>query len=118
MNRLFGILMGSGLAAAMLLSGAAAAPADDGLRWRPSKKVGKECTDFCGKKNFSNDVLNDNCKTQCEKAVKVYKKWIAKPCNDVNRGGCFGDVMSKSIGMLPAEHEAWVKVAEYGCKNK
>ena len=118
MNRRFGIFMGACLAAAMLFAGAAAALADDDLHWRHSKKVGKECSDSCEKKNFSNDVLTDSCKTQCEKAVKLYKKWVAKPCNDANRGGCFGDVMSKSIGMLPAEHEAWVKVAEYGCKNK
>ena len=103
---------------AFLLLGDAGACRADGLHWRPSKEVAKECGQVCDKNNFSDEVLTDSCKTQCDKAVKSYKKWRAKPCNDATRAGCFGDVMGKSIGMLPAEHQAWVVVAEYGCRNK
>ena len=112
------IAWGAVIAVVLATGWAGPALAGDALFWRSSKKVGQECFAVCEKQNFADDVLTDSCKSQCEKAVKVYKKWRSQPCTDKARAGCFGDVMSKSIGMLPAEHQAWVTVANYGCKNK
>ena len=117
MKKLSCVFLGAALLAAACFGRPGICRADD-LHWRSKKVVAKQCNDRCEKSNFANEVLTDSCKTQCGAAVKVYKKWRAGPCNGPNRAGCFGEVMSKSIGMLPAEHQAWVTVADFGCKNK